>query len=106
MRQRPERAEQGGIADEDVELAEALMQVRPERIDLVEIAQVERDEGGRAADGLDGVVELLEAAHRPRHGDDVGTLLGKAPGDGGANAARGAGDESDAAGKTFHQKYP
>ena len=66
MAERREDAELGGIADEDVEPAPAVQNPRGELVDLDEIAQVERDEGGAAAGRANRVVDLFEAADRAR----------------------------------------
>src|SRR6516164_5896238 len=99
MAERREDAEFGGIADEDIEPAPAVEQFRCELVDLDEIAQIDGDEGGAAADGTDGVVDFLETAHRPRREDDMSALARKALGDGCTDAARGAGDQCDFVGE-------
>src|SRR5262249_26218062 len=103
MAERGEDAELGGIADEDVEAAVTGEQLCGALVDLDESGQVDRNERGAAAGDSDAVVELLEPAHRARREDDMGSLGGKAPGDCSADAARGAGDQRDIAGKTVHR---
>src|SRR5437867_3902210 len=99
MAERGEDAELGGIADKDVEPAIAVEELRREFIDLDKIAQVDRNERGAAADGPDGVVDFFETTHRARRHHDMCALSGKAPCDGGADAARGSGDQRDPAGE-------
>src|SRR6266849_307669 len=99
MAERREDAELGGIADEDVEPAVAVEQPRREFVDLDEIAQVDGNERGTAADRPDGVVDFFETPHRTRRQHDMRPLGGKVPGDGGADAARGPGDQRDLAGE-------
>ena len=53
----------------------------------------------RAALRLDRVVEFLEPADGPGDGDDMGAGLGERQRRGAADAARGAGDDRDAAGR-------
>ena len=93
--QRRQRTEDAGVADEDVELAPALEQRRPELIDLVALAEIELQQRRLAAARADLVVELLERADGARGDDDVGAVLGEGERDGPADAARGAGDERE-----------
>ena len=99
MAERRGRAGDAGIADEDVEFAVALMQRGAKPGAAVEIAEVERHQGRAAAVLTDLVVELFEPALRARHRHDMGALLGKRARGGIADAARGAGHESDAGGE-------
>ena len=101
MRQGPERAEHAGVADEDVDAAEALVERRAERVDPVELAQIERHERRLGAFGLNRVVEILERADGAGDGDDVRAFAGKAACHGGADAARCAGDESETGSERF-----
>ena len=71
MAERRGGAGDAGIADENVELAVALMQRRAEPRDAVEIGEVERHQRGAAAVFPDLVVELLQAALRARDGHDM-----------------------------------
>ena len=70
-----EGPEDAGAGDENVELAPALVERRPQLVDLLALAQVELEQRGLAAVGADLVVELLERADRARGDDDVGALL-------------------------------
>ena len=97
-----EHAEHARIADEDVEAAVALVECGTQAVDLIEILEIERHEGCRAACGLDRVVHLLETADRAGDEDDVGALRGEALGDRGTQAARGAGDERDTPSECRH----
>src|SRR5579864_1019505 len=99
MAERRGRTGNAGIADENIELAVALMQRRPEARDAVEIGEVERHESGAAAVFADLVVEFLKATLRSRHRHDVGARLRERARGGIAHAARSAGDKSDAGGE-------
>jgi len=69
------------------------MQRKREPIDAVIVLEIEGDERCRAAERLDGVVELFEPADGARNGDDVRAGSGKRKRSCIANAAGGAGDE-------------
>ena len=99
MAERRGGAGNGGIADQDVEPAIALVERRPEPGDALGIPQVERHERRRAAGGADRIVELFEPAHGARDRHDVGAGLRELQRQRGTDAARGAGDERDAAGE-------
>ena len=99
MAERREDAEFGGVADQDVEPAPAVEERRGEFVDLDEIAQVDRDEGGAAAGGANRVVDLFEAADRARRQHEMRALAREALGHRRADAARGAGDQRDLAGE-------
>src|SRR6266481_1584800 len=100
MPERRGRAGDAGIADENVELAVAFMQRGAEARDAVEIGEVERHQCGAAAAVLpDLVIELFKPALRPCDRNDMRASLGKRARCGIANAARGAGDESDPGGE-------
>src|SRR5262247_57475 len=88
MAERGQRAKNAGIADHHVEPVDALV-----------VLEVEGYEGGRAAQRLDRVVELLETADRARERDDMGAGLRQRERGGVADAARGAGDERDTVGE-------
>src|ERR1700692_978844 len=88
-----------GIADENVELAMTFTQPRAEPGDAVEIGEIERHQSGAAAVLSDLVIELFEAALRPRHRDNMRAGLGQCARGGIADAARCAGYESDAGGE-------
>ena len=99
MAERRGRAGDAGIADENVELAVALMQRGAKPGDAVEIGEVERHQCGAAAVVADLVVEFLEAALRARHRHHMRAGLCQRARGGIADAARGAGDESDTGGE-------
>ena len=99
MAERRGGAGDAGIADENVELAMAFMQRRAEAGDAVEVGQVERHQGRAAAVLADLVIEFFEAALRARHRDHMRAGLGQCARGGVADAARGAGYESDAGGE-------
>src|SRR5437763_12436694 len=77
----------------------ALMQRGAKPGDAVEIAEVERHQGRAAAVLTDLVVELFEAALRPRHRHDMRTGFCKRARGGIADAARGAGHVGDTGGE-------
>src|ERR1700733_5514132 len=99
MAERRGGAGDAGIADEDIELAVTFMQRRAEPGDAVEIGEVERHQSGAAAVLADLVIELFEAALRPRHRDNMRAGLGQRARGGIADAARSAGYQSDAGGE-------
>ena len=101
MAERRGGAGDAGIADENVELAVALMQRSPEPGDAVEIGEVERHQRGAAAVLADLVVEFFQAALRARDGNDVRAGAGERARGGIADTARGAGDEGDTGGEGF-----
>ena len=93
------RSGDAGIADENIELAVALMQRSPEPGDAVKVGEVERHQRGAAAVFADLVVELFEARLRSRHRHDMRTGFCERARGGIADATRGAGDESDTGGE-------
>ncbi|MNY03529.1 hypothetical protein D3C86_1361560 [compost metagenome] len=97
MANRRDDAENAGIGDENIKFAPALENIGAQRIDGFHVGEIEGNERRRAADGLDGVVQLLKAAHRAGAGDDMRAGLGKFQRGEIADAARSAGNESDAA---------
>ena len=101
MAERRGGAGDAGIADENVDLAVALMQRRAQPGDAVEIGEVERHQRGAAAVFADLVVEFLQPALRARDGHDMRAGAGKRARGGIADAARGAGDEGDTGGEGF-----
>ena len=107
-RERRERAEQGGVGDHDIELAETLVERGTKPCDAVEILQVERYERGGATGLLDLVVEFLEAADGARQRHDMRARLRERERGREADPARSAGDERDTAGKrlaTFNLSF-
>src|SRR5512143_2745025 len=88
-----------GIADENVELAMTLMQRGAETGDSVEVGEVERHQGRSSARLSDLVVEFFEAGLRSRHRHDMRAGPGQRARGGIADAARGAGHESDTGGE-------
>ncbi len=95
MGQRAQASEDAGIADEDVEPAEALIEGWPERVDRLAIFQIEGNEARLAAVRLDLVVYGLERFLRPREQQHVRAFAGERTRRGTSDAARGAGDERD-----------
>ena len=63
------------------------------------VGNVERHQGGRAANRLDAIVDLLEAAHRAGDQHAVRAFGSVGEGGGRTEAARGAGDQRDASGE-------
>ena len=108
MADRRQRAQQAGVADQDVQLAVALVQRRAQTVQAVEVAQVVgRQHGLLATGGADLVVQFLQAAHGTRDEHELRALGGETLGDRGADAARGAGNNGNAAfqlaGRVGHQ---
>src|SRR5262245_54126626 len=99
MAERGQRPKNAGIADQHIEPSETLVQGRAEPVDALVVLEVERYQGGRAAERLDRIVELLEAADRARERDDMGAGLRQRERGGVTDAARGAGDERDTVGE-------
>ena len=66
--------------------------------------EIEGHQRRRAAGGADGVVGLLEPADGARHQHQIGAFGGEAPRHRGADAARRAGDERDAAGEALGRR--
>src|SRR5579872_2033980 len=77
----------------------AIVQGRAEPRDAVEIGDVERDERGAAAVLSDGVIEFLEAALGSGNRNDMSADPSQCARCGVADAARGAGYESDPVGE-------
>lgn len=97
MANRGNHAENAGIGDQNIELAPALVDIGAQRIDGFHVGEIEGNQRRRAANGLDGVVKLLKAADRAGAGDDMRAGLGQFQRREIADAARSAGNESDAA---------
>ena len=92
-RQAPEDA---GVADQDVELAEALIERGSESIDGLAVGELERNERGFAARGPDRVVDAFQGLAVAGKQQDMRAFLREFLRDGAADTARGAGDEGDA----------
>src|SRR5581483_6047774 len=88
-----------GIGHEYVEPPVTLVQCGAKARDAVGILQVERDERRRAAGTLDFVVEFLEPAHGARNRNHMRAGFCKRKRGRPPDAARCAGDESDAVDK-------
>ena len=101
MAERRRGAGDAGIADENIELAMALVQRGAKPRNAVEIGQAERHQRGAAAILSDFVVEFFQPALRARDRHNMRAGLGERARGGIADAARGAGDESDAVGEGF-----
>ncbi len=99
MAERRGGAGDAGIADENVELAVTFIERRAEPGDAVEIGQVERHQCRAAAVLADLVIEFFEAALRSRHRDHMRAGLCQRARGGIADAARGAGHQSDTGGE-------
>src|SRR4029078_12261685 len=61
MGQRRQAAENGGVADQHVEPAEALVESRPERIDTLAVSEIEGNERSLAALGSNPIVDLFQS---------------------------------------------
>ena len=94
-----QRAEDTGVADQNVEPAVTLVERAAETVDPRVILQVQRHEGGGAALGADRVVDLLETADGARHRDHMGAGSRERERGRRADPARGACDERDAIGE-------
>ena len=94
----PERAvaRDAGVVDDDVDAAVALAQVGGELVRRVLVGDVEQQRG--AAELVDQLGEVV-ALRGDVDADDVGAVARQHAGDGGADAARGAGDHRDLAGQ-------
>ena len=68
------------------------------------VGEVERHQGGRAALGLDLVVELFQPAHGAGDQHAVRAFAGEGQRGRGAEAARGAGDQRQTAGQAAGEK--
>ena len=77
MTERREGTEFGGVADENVEPAITVEQRRGQLVYFVEIAQVNGDERGAAADDPNSIVDLFETADRARRKNDMRALACK-----------------------------
>src|ERR1700676_4164236 len=75
------------------------MQGRAEPGDTVEVGEIERHQSGGSAVLSDLVVELFQSRLRTRHRHHMRAGFCQRPRGGIADAARGAGDESDTGGK-------
>ena len=96
MGDRAHGAEQSGVADNDVEPAEALIEGGAELVDLVHIGQIQRRQGGLAAGCADCVVDLFQPALGAGDQDDMGALGGNALGHGRPDATGCAGNQRNA----------
>ena len=96
MGQRRDLAEKAGIAEQDVELAPALVDRGAEPVEGVVILEVERHERRGRAGGADLVVELLERALRAGERDHMRAGAREGERRGAADAARGAGHHREA----------
>ena len=104
MRKRRELAEHAGIAHQDIELLPALEDGSAQPVDGRIVGHVHGNQRGGAAQRLNLVVEFLECALGAGDGHDMGATAGQFEGHGPADAARGAGDDSDAVIKGFHER--
>ena len=85
---RPEGAQDAGIADEHVDAPKPLVERGPESVQGIELAQILRPQGSRGTAGLaDGIVDFLEAALGACQQQDMGAFARQAFGDGRTDAA-------------------
>ena len=101
MGNRRQRPENPGVADQNVELAPALVNRGAEAVEGLEILDVAGNQRRLAAQLADGVVQFLERALGAGQRDDMGAAPRQLERDGAADAARGAGDKSNAASELF-----
>jgi len=95
---RRQPAENGRIADQNVETAEPLVYRAAHLVDLRVVGEVHgRQDGGGRAVRPDLIVDFLQRSLRAGDQNDLRPLFRVAPGDRRADAARRAGDEGDAA---------
>ena len=97
MRQRRQRAQRCRHCPESSPASPALEDRGAQPVDGGEILEVERHQGGGAARLLDGVVGFFQPAHGAGDADHMRPGLAQRDGGGAADAARGAGDQRDAA---------
>src|SRR6266404_6782672 len=93
---RRDGSENTGIADQDVELAEALIKRCPQLIDGVEFLDIQRHQQAWLTAGIaDRIIDLFQPTDRTRGQDQLGTFGGKAPGDSRSDPAGGTGDQGN-----------
>jgi hypothetical protein len=98
MADRGEGAEQTGISEQDIELAETLMERRAEAVDAGAVGDVERHQRGAvAAHFLDLVIDRFEPADGARNQHAMSALTGIGQGGRCAQPARSAGDQRNPA---------
>ena len=97
MRDRGQSPERAGGVHQHVEPAEALMKARADRIDLVALRQIQRQQRGTAADRADRIVGLFQAALGARGDHHVRAKPRQFDGGRRADAAARAGDQRDSA---------
>ena len=101
MRRRPQRRRMHGRMHPQPDPAPPLVDPAAERLHGAVVGHVHRRQRRLPAARPDPVVQLLQAPHRARHGDDVARGRQRL-GDGGAEAPRGAGDEGGEGGVGLH----
>jgi len=104
--ERRRHARDRGIADKNIEASVPLVERGGEPVEALVVAHVERHQGRRAAGGPHRIVEFFEAADRACHRDHMGAGAGERDPRRVTDAARGAGDERDAAGERFRHAQP
>src|SRR5690606_31261303 len=82
-----------GIVDQDVQPAEACMDGRADRVDLLALPEVEGQQRRLPADGADRVVRFLQPALSAGDQHGMGAAPREVAGARGAESARRAGDE-------------
>src|ERR1044071_1495947 len=95
MSQRHQAAENGGIADEHVEPAEALIQSGPERIDSLAVGEIEWNERSLSALGSNPIVDLFQSFPCTREEQDMSTFANEGERHSPADTTRSAGDKRD-----------
>src|SRR6185437_12322220 len=100
VRDGPQPTEHGGGVHQDVDPAMAAVELGAQRIEAVGLRQVDRHQRRRrAAGGADRIVELLQRALRAAERDHLGAGRRQRQRRRPSDAARGPGDECNAAGK-------
>src|SRR5262245_40116108 len=95
MGQRRQAAENGGIADEHVEPAEALIQSGSKRIDSLAVGEIEWNERSFAALGSNPIVDLFQSFPCTRDEQDMSTFADEGKRHGPADTTRSASDKRD-----------
>src|SRR5262249_17648230 len=106
VRQRRQRAEDGGAADEDIESAEALIEGWGESIDRPPVGEIERDQARGAAGGSDVVIDTPEIGHATGQKQRVRAFTGVGKCDRPAEPTRGTGNERNAILETLALDQP
>ena len=86
MGERRQRAENGGVAHNHVELAKTLIERRPERVDGLPVGEIEGNEASPCRRRADIVVDALERGQSAAEEQHVRPFAGEGESDGAADA--------------------